>query len=176
MKTTEQTAPAAAAAPPPKKRLYLVLGAFVVAWLVILAGVPLISASSLSMSVKATLTAVLVIGAPKIALLASIAILGKPGFAYLKTLVFGYMKPPAEVSPARHRVGIVMLVSAIVFSVLEPYLIPFLPSYTEHGRLYSAAGDLMMIGSIFVLGGDFWDKLRALFIRDAKVTFPPRSA
>lgn len=27
------------------------------------------------------------------------------------------------------------------------------------------AGDLMLIASFFVLGGDFWNKLRALFVR-----------
>jgi len=28
--------------------------------------------------------------------------------------------------------------------------------------------------SLFVLGGNFWDKLRALFIRDASVVFPEK--
>jgi hypothetical protein len=30
--------------------------------------------------------------------------------------------------------------------------------------------------SLFVLGGDFWDKLRALFIHGAKATLPQRRA
>ena len=29
-----------------------------------------------------------------------------------------------------------------------------------------------LVASILVLGGDFWDKIRALFIREAKVQFP----
>jgi hypothetical protein len=33
-------------------------------------------------------------------------------------------------------------------------------------------GDLMFVASFFVLGGDFWDKLRALFIQGAKAQFP----
>jgi hypothetical protein len=28
-------------------------------------------------------------------------------------------------------------------------------------------GDLMLIGSFFVLGGDFWTKIHALFVRTA---------
>ena len=28
--------------------------------------------------------------------------------------------------------------------------------------------DLLLLVSLFVLGGDFWNKLRALFIHDAK--------
>jgi hypothetical protein len=31
-------------------------------------------------------------------------------------------------------------------------------------------GDALLIGSFFVLGGNFWEKLRALFIRTARVT------
>ena len=33
----------------------------------------------------------------------------------------------------------------------------------------------MQIASLFVLGGDFWDKLRALFVRDAKAVFPEKA-
>jgi hypothetical protein len=28
-------------------------------------------------------------------------------------------------------------------------------------------GDLMLVTSVFILSGDFWDKVRALFIYDA---------
>jgi hypothetical protein len=28
------------------------------------------------------------------------------------------------------------------------------------------------VASLFVLGGDFWDKLRALFVHEARVVFP----
>jgi hypothetical protein len=38
------------------------------------------------------------------------------------------------------------------------------------------AGDLMFIATLFVLGGDFWDKLRALFVHGAKAQLPdPKS-
>jgi hypothetical protein len=32
-----------------------------------------------------------------------------------------------------------------------------------------ALGDLMFVGSFFVLGGNFWDKVHALFVRKARV-------
>jgi hypothetical protein len=37
---------------------------------------------------------------------------------------------------------------------------------------YSIANGILLLASILVLGGDFWDKIRALFIREAKVQFP----
>ena len=47
-----------------------------------------------------------------------------------------------------------------------------LPVLDRHGFAISAALDALFVASLFVLGGDFWDKLRALFIRDAKAQFP----
>jgi hypothetical protein len=35
------------------------------------------------------------------------------------------------------------------------------------------AADVIFLASFFVLGGDFWDKLHALFIREARAC-PPR--
>jgi hypothetical protein len=174
METIELTAPVAAA--PPKRRLYLGAGVFVLGWVITFALVPVVKATALAASAKATLIGALVLGGPKIGLLAAIGILGRPGFAYLKTLAFGYLKPPAEVSLLRHRIGMTMLVSSMALSVLEPYVFALLPNHGERGRMYSAAVDVTMLTAIFVLGGDFWDKLRALFIRDAKVLFPERSA
>jgi len=172
---TEQAGPAAVP-PPPRRRLYLGAGVFALGWLVTFALVPLVNSSSLGISAKATLVGALVLGGPKVGLLVAIAIMGRPGFTHLKRLIFGYLRPPSEVSILRHRIGLTMLVAAMVWSALEPYVFTLLPSYKEHGRLYSFAVDMMMLGSIIVLGGDFWDKLRALFIRDAKALFPQRSS
>ena len=42
--------------------------------------------------------------------------------------------------------------------------------------IVAVAGDLLLLTSLFVLGGDFWDKLRALFIGGAKVVFPQKTS
>ena len=38
----------------------------------------------------------------------------------------------------------------------------------------SLIGDLVFLSSLHVLGGDFWDKLRALFVPGARTRFPER--
>jgi hypothetical protein len=49
-----------------------------------------------------------------------------------------------------------------------PHLIPI----SLHIRYFIIiASDLVFLTSLFVLGGDFWDKLRALFIYKAKAKF-----
>jgi len=152
---------------PPRSRLVAGAGMFAIGWIATLAALSIVRASPLPSSIAAI---VLFVG-PKIGVIAAIAILGKPGFAYLKKLVFGYLKPAAEVSPARHRVGIVMFVGAMLFSFLEPYGL-FHPGSAAPGIRYSLAVDLLLVASVFILGGNFWDKIRALFIREAKACFP----
>jgi len=152
--------------PPPKSRLVAGAVVFVLGWILTLTTVPLLTASSLPTSIVPLAVFVL----PKVGALAAIAILGKPGFAYLKKLVLGRLKPTADVGPTRHRVGVVMFVTAMVIGFLEPYGL-FLPDPARDIRL-AVAVDLLLIVSLFVLGGNFWDKFRALFVRDATVCFP----
>ncbi len=155
-----------AAAPPPKGRLIAGASVFALGWVVTLALASFITASALPSSVAA----IVVFVGPKIGVLAAIAIMGKPGFVYVKSQVFGFLKPTADVSPARHRAGTVMFVTALALGFLEPYGIPQLSA--ERGIQVSLAIDLLLVASVFVLGGDFWDKVRALFVRDARACFP----
>lgn len=37
-------------------------------------------------------------------------------------------------------------------------------------------GDLMFFASFFVLGGNFWEKIRALFLRNSRVAYPANLA
>ncbi len=159
-----------AVAAPTKGRLVAGAAAFVCGWIVTLASVPLITASSLPTS----LVPIVVFVLPKVGVLTAVAILGKPGFAYLKTLVFGRLKPTGDVGPTRHRVGIVMFGAAMVLGFLEPYGF-FLPDLPARGVRLAMAIDLLLLVSLFVLGGNFWDKIRALFVREAQVSFPARA-
>lgn len=158
-----------------KRRLILGVAVFASGWVLALALVPIVSASGLPTAMKATISGLLVLGLPKVFLVAAIAIMGKPGFQYLKSVVGSHFKrlaPAAEVSPLRYRIGLILLVSMIVLGNLGPYVQGLLPGVQVHRQVYAAAGDMLMLLSLFILGGDFWDKLRALFVREAKVSFP----
>ena len=69
-------------------------------------------------------------------------------------------------------VGLVMFSVPIVFGWLAPYAADLIPGYPGNVFTYAIVGDLLLLVSLFVLGGDFWDKLRALFIGGAKAVFP----
>jgi hypothetical protein len=166
-------ASAPAPAPPPTGRLYLGIGVFAFGWILALALVPVVNGSDLSTSLKATLNTVLIVGCPKIFLLGAIAIMGKPGFAYLKSIIARKLAPPATVSVARYRIGLILLITPILLSSIADYLsLQLLPVRQEHPYLLAMMGDALIVIGLFALGGDFWDKLRALFVRDAKAVFP----
>jgi len=165
--------PSIAPEKPPRGRM--VLGACVlIGGQLAMAGAPVISALDLSDGWKGVLTVVVLFVIPDLSLVAAIAIWGKPGFLYLKGRFFAFLKrglPPDTVGPVRYGIGLVMFTLPLVFAWLTPYLSAV--SGEPIARMpYAVAGDLMFIASFFVLGGEFWDKLRSLFVRRAVVQFP----
>lgn len=138
--------------------------------------VPLAASADAPASTIAALTGALFIF-NKVLLLLIIAVMGKAGFQELKTHLFGYVSglapsADAEVSVTRHRIGLVMFCLPLVSSFLEPYVDAIAPGLRPNNWVFQLLGDLLLIGSFFVLGGNFWEKLRALFIRKARVVTP----
>jgi hypothetical protein len=163
---------------PPTGRLWLGVGVFAFGWILALTIVPFVTGSDLPTSAKATLTTLLVVVCPKILLIAAIAILGKPGFAYLKGVIMAFFRkvgPPAEVGIWRYRIGLVMFFLPFLFTLILTYFGHVLPGGQKASPLYLKGGDAMQVLSLFVLGGDFWDKLRSLFVREAKAVFPEKA-
>lgn len=133
--------------------------------------IPLVMATSLSTAWKTTISGLLMLGIPELFWLVAAGIMGKPGFNYLKAKVFGAFKRyalPESVSRTRYRLGLVMLVIPLFYGWLEPYAFHLLSGYAKHQVFLAIAGDVLLLASLFVLGGEFWDKLRGLFIYEAK--------
>jgi hypothetical protein len=137
-------------------------------------GVPLVAAMGLSAATVATVSGALLAGAEVLGIVA-VAVMGKSGYAYIKNRVFGFLKqsgPPAEVSRTRYTIGLVMFSVPILFGWVSVYAAKLIPAFTRTPFRYALGGDLLLLAGLFVLGGDFWDKLRALFIHGAKAVFP----
>lgn len=136
--------------------------------------VPIAAALDVPGSKIAALTGVLFIS-NKILLILVIAVMGKAGFQQLKRSLFGYVSglvPSSEsdISPIRHRIGIVMFCVPLISSFLEPYVDTFWPGLRPNFWQAQVLGDVMLVGSFFVLGGNFWEKVHALFVRTARVS------
>jgi hypothetical protein len=147
---------------------------FVLGWLCPLV-IPLVTRSDLPVETKTLLSGFLLIGVPEIFSVISIVILGKPGFEYIKTKVFAFLKlvvPRGQVSRTRYRIGLFMLLLHVAYACLTYYAPDLIPRYSEDRITINLIADFLFVVTLFVLGGDFWDKLRALFLYDAKAHIP----
>jgi hypothetical protein len=134
--------------------------------------IPVVAATDLSSGWKTALSGALALGIPEVFSILAIAIMGREGFDVIKSRFYSFIKrhgPPDRVSKTRYSVGLVMLLLPLVFAVLGPYFSHFIPVFDSYRLSFSIAGDLLVISSLLVLGGEFWDKVRALFIHDAVV-------
>ena len=134
--------------------------------------IPLVTATDLPIKWKATISGALALGIPELFSIIAIAIMGKPGFQQLKSIFFGFMKkhgPAEKVSITRYRIGLIMFVLPIAIGWLAPYGPDQILGYEPQGLTLNVVFDLMFFSSFFVLGGEFWDKLQALFVYGAKI-------
>ena len=117
----------------------------------------------------------LLLGIPEMAIFIAIAILGKAGFTYLKSTLFALLNraaPIDTVSKNRYRIGLVLFCLPLLMGWLAPYVSDLIPRYGDYHIALAIAGDGLLVLGLFVLGGEFWDKLRALFVHRATARFP----
>ncbi|MBT8379604.1 MAG: hypothetical protein KJN64_10250 [Ignavibacteria bacterium] len=137
--------------------------------------IPVVTSSDLSIGWKTSLSGLLALGIPELFMLIATAVAGKEGFNYIKSKVFGFLNkhgPPDTVSNTRYKIGLVLFVFPILAGWLIPYFSNMIPSYEENRMIINIIGDIILATSLFVLGGDFWDKLRSLFIYGTRVVLP----
>jgi len=159
-------------AKPPNGRLILGGAIFIIGF-VVPVFTPLIMATSLPAGWKATIAGLMIFGIPETFMVVAIGILGKPGFAFLKEKIIGLFRevaPPDEVGIVRYRFGLVLFTIPLLIGWLLPYFNHLLPEFESYKQVINVGGDLMFISSFFVLGGDFWDKVRGLFVHRARIT------
>lgn len=150
---------------PPRGRLWLGASVFVGGFFAP-ALIPLVTASQLPGSAKTVIAGLLAFGVPEIGMLVAVAILGKPGFAYLKSktkkaaadLLF-----PATVGRLRHGTGVLLLVIVLLLAWIGPYLAIVSPAFSERMAMFALAGDGMLVAALVLLGPPFWSRLADLF-------------
>jgi hypothetical protein len=134
----------------------------------------LVAKTNLSVMMKTTVIGLLTAGVPEVLILLAAAILGKENFERIKSKVFSVLKrlrPTARVSRTRYIIGLTMFLIPVIPTYVMAYAPQWLPD-TSPARLYvNLAADFIFATSLFVLGGDFWDKLTALFVYEARVRF-----
>ncbi|WP_202902648.1 transporter suffix domain-containing protein [Rhizobium mesoamericanum] len=149
-------------------KLGVVLACLIIgSWLL----VPVLAWTGTSAATIATVTGILFIW-NKVMILATIAVMGKPGFQELKRTIFGVFRFPAEssIGPVRYKIGLIMFIVPLMVAILEPYVMLMWPSISRN-TWDEVLADAIFLGSFLVLGGSFWEKIRALFVREARVVW-----
>jgi len=125
----------------------------------------------LSTAEKASL-ALIYVGSGEVAFISAVALLGKPFVEALKAKIKGFFHrrkpaaPPAPISRTQHAIGVTLFfVSFLPYPIVEAVLIFGNPTGKDVQYLVAAmlAGDVIFIISLFVLGGEFWARLKRLF-------------
>ena len=139
--------------------------------------IALLSGLGLSPALLASLSGAVFVGA-EVLLVAAVAVMGKAGYDYLKARACRLLKrygPPAEVSRTRYRIGLIFFVVPFLFGWITPYARDWILFLEGREVWFALAGDIFLLLGLVLLGGDFWDKVRALFVHGAKATFPNAS-
>lgn len=129
--------------------------------------IPWVISLDLSTGATSIISGILALGVPELFMLIAVAILGKSGFNYLKQKIFWFFKkygPVDDVGPVRYKVGLMLFSSPLIFGFIWPYASRNFPFLDQYSVWMYIGGDAILLSSLFVLGGDFWDKLRSLFV------------
>jgi predicted lysophospholipase L1 biosynthesis ABC-type transport system permease subunit len=138
----------------------------------------LIANTGLSVVMKTTIIGLLTAGIPEVLILGAAAILGKENFERIKSKVFALirrLRPTARVGKTRYSIGLVMFLIPLIPTYIMAYAPQWLPDSSPERLYVNLAADFIFVSSLFILGGDFWDKLTALFVYDSRVTFQNNS-
>jgi hypothetical protein len=154
-----------------------ILGIFLmVAGLLMPLGVHPVAHTDWPAYVKTAVGGILFFGFEIMAVLAA-AVMGKENFDRIVAKVKSWMrlmKPSGNVGRVRHCVGLALFLLPLVPTYVMAYLPELLPDQSPERLWVNLGADAMFLVSLFVLGGDFWDKLRSLFVREARAVFPER--
>ena len=134
---------------------------------------PLIVSLGFPAAKAASISGFVLLGADLLLFVAA-AVMGKDGYTYLKSLIFGFLRrygPPQVVGSNRYYTGLAMLCVSVFAGWIAPYVWTWVSAYKGYEVAIAVGGDLLLLVSLFVLGSEFWDKLRALFVYNARALF-----
>jgi len=121
---------------------------------------------------QAASMALIYVGSGEVAFFAAIALLGRPFVETLKAKFKAFFirnkpaQPPRPIGKTRHTVGVILFFASFFpYPFVVAALIFLHPTGRDLNYLVAAllAGDGIFITSLFVLGGEFWERLKRLF-------------
>jgi len=159
-----------------KARLYGGIAILAAAWLMPLLGIP-VSRTDWPLGVKATVIGLLTLGGPELLSIVAIVVLGRESYELIVQKVLKLLKklrPTGKPGRLQYGIGLALFLQPLIPSYIMAYFPRFLPDISPQRLIVNILSDLIFIISLFILGGDFWDKLRSLFVYDSYAVFKER--
>ncbi|MGA7487540.1 MAG: transporter suffix domain-containing protein [Xanthobacteraceae bacterium] len=134
-------------------------------------GAAVVPALGLSTAHSALVVGALLAGGPEVLCILAVALLGKQTFQYFAQMAKSAIRRAVLDEPAskwRYYVSLVI----ILVSWIPAYLYAYVPAVMPGGnaRIYLLAGmDLAFVVSVFLMGGEFWEKVRRIFVYEGKI-------
>ncbi len=114
-------------------------------------------------------------GPPEILCLLAAGILGKENYQMLAKKVRRGLRQPAASAQAASRLRYYTGLAGCLFNGVPLTLYAYVPELLPGGPAKMSilvVADVIFLGSVFFAGGEFWEKLRSLFIWDGDQAVP----
>lgn len=123
--------------------------------------------------ISATLIGILIVGAPEVFLIIGVALAGKEAANAIKTFIKNlfHRDPAAEqVSERQYNIGLVIFFGALIINWIFQYVNFFTNIFVSyHINFWGTLSlDIITLIGFFILGPQFYDKIRALFVWENK--------
>ena len=151
-------------------KFYLGLACFGSAWILPF-GALLVPYLGLPSATAAVVSGTLLLGVPEVLILASVALLGKETFQYLKDKALGVLKLPqgwSKASKGRYHLALFVMVATTLIQWLGIYHSPILSSDPERLVHVRITLDILFLISVVMAGSQFWEKFRRLFVYETE--------
>jgi hypothetical protein len=115
----------------------------------------------------------LMLGGPEIMIIIAASFLGKNAYHYYRNKFLKFFKrkkpiKPHVISATRYYVGLSLFFGSLIPMYLNGYAPQIMPKNELGKYLFLVSADLVFVISFFVLGADFWEKYKSLFIWQTK--------
>ena len=157
----------------PGVRFYIGLGIFILSFFMLPTGL-FVQKFAVHHYLRNIIVGIFWLSAP-VMKISSVAILGKPSYLYIKSIFRHHVArviKPYHASRIRYNIGLFLFCLPVIPTYIMAYAPQFFSENFYLRLILNISFDVVFITSLFVLGGDFWDKLKALFIFSAKANFP----
>ena len=127
---------------------------------------PLLWELPLSDSIKTLISGALIFGIPEVLMISAIAVMGKEAWEWIKSKLWSGLEfvSPQRVSKTRYYVGVVLFSVCLIEGAVELNSTYIQNWIEKDSTTFQWVMNILFASSFFIAGGEFWDKIRSIFI------------